>query len=56
MDTEMISSLLDDIIDGNNSEAKDKFDSLIATKLNSALDDRKQEISKDIFNKETEEE
>ena len=53
---EMISSMVDDIIDGNNSDAKDKFDSLLTDRVMNALDVRKKELSASVFNKETKDE
>lgn len=50
MDKEDISQFIDDVIDGNNTEARDKFEELISTKVSSALDQRKIELANKIFN------
>jgi hypothetical protein len=50
MDTaEIINKMVDDIIDGNNTEAKDQFSTIISTKLTAALDSRKQELAQSTY-------
>lgn len=49
---DLIDSLIDDIIDGNNADAQEKFDSAIATRVVSALDARKQELAQTIYSRE----
>ena len=46
---DIIDSLIDDILDGNNSEAQEKFDSAIATKVVDVLDARKKELAQTIY-------
>lgn len=46
---DIINSLIDDILDGNNSEAQEKFDSAIATKVVDVLDARKKELAQTIY-------
>lgn len=50
MDTQMIGSLIDDILDGNATAAKDKFDSAISVKVSDSLDQRKLEIANSLYN------
>ena len=49
MDQEYVSSMVDDIIDGDNLAAKEKFEDLIASRVFSALDQRKIEIAQRIY-------
>lgn len=49
---EIIHKFIDDVIDGNSSDAKATFDDLVSVKVTSALDQRKQELAKTIFNRE----
>ena len=46
---DIINSLIDDILDGNNSEAQEKFDSAIASKVVDVLDARKRELAQTIY-------
>lgn len=46
---DIIDSLIDDILDGNNSEAQEKFDSAIASKVVDVLDARKKEVAQTIY-------
>lgn len=59
MDKEYISQLVDDIFDGNNTDAREKFDDVLSTKISVALDQRKIDLAQSIYNdqpeKETEE-
>lgn len=52
---ELIDSLIDNILDGKASEAEDQFKNLISTKVNSALDTKKQEIAHSLFSNATDE-
>ncbi len=53
MDTaEIINKMIDDIIDGNNTDAKDGFESALSNKLTDALDARKIELAQSIYTKE----
>ena len=52
--TEIINKMIDDIIDGNNTDAKDWFESALSSKLTDALDARKVEIAQSLYNQEVE--
>ncbi len=55
MDTkDIINKMIDDIIDGNNTDAKDSFEAAISNKLTDALDARKVEIAQSLYNQEVE--
>ena len=54
--TEIINRMIDDIIDGNNTDAKAGFDSAFSSKLTDALDVRKVEIAQSLYNQEEEDE
>jgi hypothetical protein len=54
--TEIINKMIDDIIDGNNTDAKDGFESALSNKLTDALDARKIELAQSIYTKEVEDE
>lgn len=57
MDTrEIINKMIDDIIDGNNTDAKDSFESALSAKLTDALDAKKIEIAQSIYSKEVQDE
>ena len=56
MDSQLIGSLIDDILDGNATAAKDKFDSAISVKVSDTLDQRKQEIANSLYNNVEQEE
>lgn len=47
--SETINSMIDKIIDGDNVSAKEDFESLIAAKLSSALDAKKQEVAQSVY-------
>ena len=47
--------MIDDIIDGNNTDAKDGFESALSTKLTDAIDARKIEIAQSLYTQEVEE-
>jgi hypothetical protein len=53
--TEIINKMIDDIIDGNNTDAKSGFESALSTKLTDAIDARKIEIAQSLYNQEVEE-
>jgi hypothetical protein len=56
MDTSVvIKSMVDDILSDKSSEAVDKFNELMKFKVSSAIDDRKVEIAKNLYNQEPEE-
>jgi hypothetical protein len=48
--------MIDDIIDGNNTDAKDGFESALSAKLTDALDAKKIEIAQSIYSKEVQDE
>jgi len=54
--TEIINKMIDDIIDGNNTDARDGFESALSNKLTDALDARKIELAQSIYTKEVEDE
>ena len=54
--TEIINRMIDDIIDGNNTDAKDGFESALSNKLTDALDARKIELAQSLYNQEEEDE
>ncbi len=57
MDTkDIINKMIDDIIDGNNTDAKDSFEAAISNKLTDALDSKKIEIAQSIYSKEVQDE
>jgi len=50
MDTqETINKLVDDIIAGNNSEAKDGFESALGMKITAAMDSKKQDLARSTY-------
>ena len=51
---EIINKLIDDVIDGNSTDARDSFEDLVSIKVTSALEQRKQELAQTIFNREQE--
>jgi hypothetical protein len=53
---EIINKMIDDIIDGNNTDAKDGFETALSNKLTDALDARKIELAQSIYTKEVEDE
>jgi hypothetical protein len=53
--TEIINKMIDDIIDGNNTDAKNGFESALSNKLTDAIDARKIEIAQSLYNQEVEE-
>ena len=48
--------MIDDIIDGNNTEARDSFDAAISNKLTDALDAKKIELAQSVYSKEEQDE
>jgi len=53
---DIINKMIDDIIDGNNTDAKDSFEAAISNKLTDALDSKKIEIAQSIYSKEVQDE
>jgi hypothetical protein len=50
--TEAISNMIDDILAGNNTEAKEVFDNIVSNKMTDALDVRKTELAQAIYSNE----
>jgi hypothetical protein len=50
MDSQLIGSLIDDIIDGNATAAKEKFDGAVSVKVSDSLDQRKTDIANSLYN------
>lgn len=46
---EVINSLIDKIIQGQTSDAKDDFEAVISSKLQQALDNKKIEVAQSIY-------
>lgn len=55
--TEAIGNMIDKIVGGDNTAAKEDFEALISAKLSNALDAKKQEVAASIYDsqKDTEE-
>lgn len=49
MDAEAINNMLAKIVDGDNTGAKEDFETIISQKLNAALDAKKQEVAHSIY-------
>ena len=50
MDTqETINKLVDDIIAGNNTEARDRFDSALGMKITAAMDIKKLDLARSTY-------
>lgn len=56
MDNELLKSFVQDIVAGNNINAKEKFDTLVSSRVSDSLDARKVEVANSIFNGTNEEE
>lgn len=52
--SEVIKSMVDNILGGNNVEAQDTMNTLLANKVTDALTDRKKEIATNLYNREKE--
>lgn len=50
----VIKSMVDDILSDKSAEALDKFNEIMKFKLSDAIDTKKTEIAKTIYNKDTE--
>ena len=46
--SELIKSMLDNLIDGNQAEAQENFNDLMSTKVTDALDARKLEVAQNM--------
>lgn len=50
MDTaDIINQMINDVLNGENVSAQDKFEDLISVKVTSALDNRKQELAQSVY-------
>lgn len=47
--SEIISNMIDKIIQGDNVSAKEDYEALISSKLQAALDDKKVEVAQSIY-------
>jgi hypothetical protein len=56
MDSQLIGSLIDDVLDGNATAAKEKFDNAISLKVSDALNQRKVDIANSLYNNKEQEE
>jgi len=52
--SEVIKSMVDNILAGNNVEAQDTVNTLLANKVTDALADKKKELATTIYNREEE--
>lgn len=51
-----IEDMIDDILSGDNTEAKEKFNAIVSSKLADALDQKKIDIASNLYSDGTEEE
>lgn len=56
MDREYIEKLVDQIIDGDNTSAKETYGDIMSTKISDALEGRKKEIAQSVYNNDSQEE
>jgi len=49
MDNEQVTNMIDKILGGDNTAAKEDFEALIASKVSSALEVKKQEIAQSVY-------
>lgn len=54
--TEAIGNMIDRIVGGDNTAAKEDFEALISAKLSSALDAKKQEVATSIYDTQKDQE
>lgn len=47
--TEIINQMVDDILNGESASAQEKFEDLVAVKVTSALDARKQDLAQSLY-------
>lgn len=47
--------MIDDILNGDNTDAEEGFNSVLASKLSDALEDRKVEIAQSLYGKQNDE-
>ncbi len=52
---DIINKMIDDILNGDNVEAEQGVNAVLASKISSALDDRKVEIAQSIYGKKDDE-
>lgn len=53
---ELINSMIDKIVSGENTSAKEDFEALISAKVSNALDVKKQEVAQSIYGEKQPEE
>ena len=53
---ELINSMIDKIVGGENTSAKEDFEALISAKVSNALEVKKQEVAQSIYSNEQPEE
>ena len=56
MDREYIEKLVDQIIDGDNTNARETYSDAMSTKITDALEGRKKEIAQSIYDNDSQEE
>ena len=56
MDREYIEKLVDQIIDGDNTNARETYSDVMSTKITDALEGRKKEIAQSIYDNDSQEE
>lgn len=56
MDKEYIEKLVDQIIDGDNTNARETYSDVMSTKISDALEGRKKEIAQSIYDNDSQEE
>lgn len=47
--TEIINQMVNDILNGENVSAQERFEDLVSVKVTSALDTRKQELAQSLY-------
>ena len=52
---EIINKMIDDILSGENTDAEAGFNSVLASKLTDALEDRKVELAQSLYGKQNDE-
>ena len=53
---ELINSMIDKIVGGENTSAKEDFEALISAKVSNALEVKKQEVAQSIYSNQQQEE
>lgn len=52
---ELINNLIDNIVDGKNTDAQEIFNTIVSSKLSDALEVKKREVAMAIYSKEADE-